>query len=197
MIGIDRYVDVEWMRLASSVVRGEIDREIIRNRLEIDIPSKTVRTKTLGILNRIWFPQDNERFDVVDGCAVEAGRHSANEPAAFLSVAIMAYPYIRQVAEHLGRLIRIQGSCKPGEIHRRMFELHGKRSTIDQATSYAFKTLGSWGIAVRGEDDRFRSSDLSLTKSCQLLLNRTANISRNSVSPMVESDPLLVFFDQG
>lgn len=194
MIGIDRYIDAEWMRLASAVVRGEVDRNVIKERLEIDVSSLSVRSKTNSILNRIWFPQDRDRHGLVDGCAVEAGKHSSSEPATFLAVGIMAYPYLRQVAEHLGRLMRIQGSCKPGEVHRRMFELHGKRTTIDQATSYAFKTLGSWGIVVRGEDDRFRPSDLELNKSSHFLLNRACNISRNSVTPITDNDPLLVFF---
>ncbi|GMN14018.1 hypothetical protein MTsPCn7_17950 [Altererythrobacter sp. MTPC7] len=193
MIGIDRYIDAEWMRLASAVVRGEVARDVIQERLEIDVPSPTVRSKTNGILNRMWFPQDRDRFGVVDGCAAEAGKHSASEPAMFLAVGIMAYPYIRQVAEHLGRLIRIQGSCKPGEVHRRMFELHGKRTTIDQATSYAFKTLGSWGIITR-EEDRFRSLANPLGQASQFLLNRAANISRSSVTAMTDNDPLKVFF---
>ena len=194
MIGIDRYIDAEWMRLASAVVRGEVARDVIQERLEIDVPSPTVRSKTNGILNRMWFPQYRDRHAIVDGCAVETGRDPSSEPAMFLAVGIMAYPYIRQVAEHLGRLIRIQGSCKPGEVHRRMFELHGKRTTIDQATSYAFKTLGSWGIITREEDDRFRSLANPLDQASQFLLNRAANISRNSVTAMTDNDPLRVFF---
>lgn len=106
-----------------------------------------------------------------------------------------AYPYFRQVIEHVGRLIRLQGSCTAGEVHRRMFELHGKRSTIDQATSYAFKTLVSWGMLDRDEEQRLTcTSPIIIATDERRLLDAAANLSRHSVSALNATDPLLFAF---
>jgi hypothetical protein len=173
-IGIDRFVDVVWMQLAASVVRGEMHVDGLHARLAVDIPGLQVRRKTAGILNRMWFPQD-------------AALRSLAENAAGLA--------IDDNAENLGRLLRLQGSCSAGEVHRRMFEQHGKRTTIDQATSYCFKTMASWGMIVRSPDRRLTATEPQpLRAPARQLLDKAANLSRHSVTPLLTTDPLLFPF---
>lgn len=194
-IGMDRFVDADWMEIAAAVVRGEATDDALRSRLVGDIPGLQVQRKVVGILNRMWQPQDAARREVAVEAAVLATGGHADRVAAFEAVAVCAYPYFRQVAENLGRLLRLQGSCSAGEVHRRMFELHGKRTTIDQATSYCFKTMVSWGMVRRAEDLRLTPVDQPLLAvRGRQLLDRAANLSRNSVSPMQATDPLLFPF---
>ncbi len=194
-IGIDRFVDVVWMQLAASVVRGEMHVDGLYARLAVDIPGLQVRRKTAGILNRMWFPQDAAPRSLAENAAGLAIEDNAEQLAAFEAVAIAAYPYFRQVAENLGRLLRLQGSCSAGEVHRRMFEQHGKRTTIDQATSYCFKTMASWGMIVRSPDRRLTAMEPRLLRApARRLLDKAANLSRHSVTPLLTTDPLLFPF---
>lgn len=197
-IGMDRFIDADWMEIAAAVVRGEADDEALRARLANDISGLQVRRKVVGILNRLWQPQEPTRRELaIEAAAMATGGH-ADRVAAFEAVAVCAYPYFRQVVENLGRLLRLQGDCTAGEVHRRMFELHGKRTTIDQATSYCFKTMVSWGMVRRADDLRLIAVDpLPLAARGRQLLNRAANLSRQSVSPMQMSDPLLFPFRHG
>lgn len=196
-IGMDRFVDADWMEIAAAVVRGDATEQALRARLENDIPGPQVQRKVIGILNRMWQPKETSLQELaIEAANMATGGH-AERVAAFEAVAVGTYPYFRQVVENLGRLLRLQGSCSAGEIHRRMFELHGKRSTIDQATSYCFKTMVSWGMMGRTNDRRIiPAAQLTLDIHARRLLDRAANLSRHSVSPLQPTDPLLFPFQQ-
>jgi hypothetical protein len=194
-IGMDRYVDADWMALAAGVVRGEMTADGLNDRLTLDIPGPQVRRKVVGIVNRMWFPADQAGKDLAQKAAEIVIGSDGNRLAAFEAVAIGAYPYFRQVIENVGRLLRLQGTCTAGEVHRRMFEQHGKRSTIDQATSYGFKTMVSWGMIQRRTDQRLSiTTALQIDAAARSLLDQAANRSRHSVSPLRSSDPLLFPF---
>ena len=194
-IGMDRYVDAEWMALAASVVRGEMTQEGLNARLSDDIPGLEVRRKVVGILNRMWFPNDPSGQELSRRAAKLVVGSDGERLAAFEAVAIGAYPYFRQVVENVGRLLRLQGTCTAGEVHRRMFEQHGKRSTIDQATSYGFKTMVSWGMVQRQPDQRLLPiATRPVSIAARKLLDEAANRSRHSVSPLQPTDPLLFPF---
>lgn len=194
-IGMDRFVDAEWMELAAAVVRGEMELDGLHARLDADISGVQVKRKTTGILNRMWFPDDEASQELAITAAKLATVNGGARTAAFEAVAITAYPYFRQVLENVGRLLRLQETCSAGEIHRRMFEQHGKRTTIDQATSYAFKTMVSWGMVRRQSDRRLgHAPPLTLAGDAKRLLDMAANKSRHSVSPLEASDPLLFAF---
>lgn len=194
-IGMDRYVDADWMALSASVVRGEMTIDGVHARLADDIPGKQVQKKVISILNRMWFPIDPLGQQLAQQAAGIATRADGDRLAAFEAVAIGAYPYFRQIVEHVGRLVRLQGTCSAGEVHRRMFELHGKRSTIDQATSYCFKTMVSWGMIERLPDRRLRAAPATtISGGARRALDQAANRSRRSVSPLRPNDPLLFPF---
>ena len=196
-IGMDRFIDAEWMGLAASVVRGEMQTDGLHARLTADIPGAQVQRKTIGIINRMWFPDDQGARAIAITAARFANGSNGARAAAYEAVAIGAYPYFRQVVENVGRLLRLQETCSAGEVHRRMFEQHGKRSTIDQATSYAFKTMVSWGMIKRGPDRRLgHVAPLALTAEAKRLLDAAANRSRCSVTPLQRTDPLLFAFSE-
>lgn len=193
---MDRFVDADWMELAASVVRGEMQAEGLHARLATDIPGVQVQRKTIGILNRMWFPDDQRARELALKAASVATSDEGARTAAYEAVAIGAYPYFRQVVENVGRLLRRQETCSAGEVHRRMFEQHGKRTTIDQATSYAFKTMVSWKMIQRCPDKRIaRAATLDLNRAAKCLLDDAANRSRLSVSALAASDPLLFPFN--
>jgi len=107
-IGMDRFVAAEWMALAASVVRGEMQVEGLHARLAADIPGVQVQRKTLGIINRMWFPDDQGARELALQAVSVATSDEAARTAAYEAVAISAYPYFRQVVENVG----CQSACK-------------------------------------------------------------------------------------
>ncbi len=199
-IGMDRFIAAEWMDVAAEVVRGDATIADLEARLQLDIPAVGVRVKTRGILSRMWLTSAAAQSAVAMEAAAIIRREGVSaKPAAFCSVATAAYPYFAEVRETAGRLLRTHETCSAGEIHRRMFERHGKRTTIDQATSYAFKTMVSWSMIRRESDRRIAHAvPLALTGEAKRLLDAAANRSRHSVTPLQWSDPLLfAFAEQG
>lgn len=192
---MDRYIDAEWMALAAGVVRGEMTQEALRERIANEVPGTEVRRKVIGILNRMWQPADSAGQELARQAAELVARSEGDRLAAFEAVAIGAYPYFRQVVENVGRLMRLQGTCTAGEVHRRMFEQYGKRTTIDQATSYGFKTMVSWGMIQRQPDQRLAPATAQqVSAAARKVLDAAANRSRHSVSPLASTDPILFPF---
>lgn len=195
-IGMDRFVAAEWMRAGAATARGDMSRDELVARLAADISAPAVRQKTAGILNRIWCPAVGSlRADIVRSASRSIADEPRSEGPMFLATAIAAYPYFRQVVENVGRLARIQGSCSAGEVHRRMFEKHGKRTTIDQATSYAVKTLVDWRLVKRMPDMRIAPAEpIMIEPSARAILAQAADVSRDSVSGLAQGDPLAFAF---
>jgi hypothetical protein len=192
-IGIDRFLNKAWMSMASEVVRGETSRADLDARLAMDLPAKEVRIKTSGILNRIWFPADDARQKLSLDAAEHIAKHGDTESAvAFTAVTIAAYPFFGEVFETVGRLITIQGSCSAGEVHRRMFERHGQSRTISLTGARVFRTMTDWGIIQRGPKQRLMPArPAPVGKAGRALMDRGANLFRNSITPLNNADPLL------
>ena len=186
------------MIMAADVVRGDANRADLDARLAMDLEASEVRTKTAGILNRIWFPSDEGRQRLVAAAANYAARNLPDSGSApFLAVTTAAYPFFGEVVETVGRLIIIQGSCTAGEVHRRMFERHGQSRTISLAGARVFRTLVDWGLLSRAPNKRLQPlAPISLSGDGLALLNQGANIYRGSVTRLASSDPLLFAFQR-
>ncbi|WP_354283451.1 hypothetical protein [Sphingomonas sp. PvP056] len=193
---MDRFISAEWMDIAAEAVRGEVSMAELEARLQLDISAASVRVKTRGILSRMWLSSSAAQIGVaMEAASIIRREGDAAKPAAYCSVAIAAYPYFAEVRETVGRLLRTHETCTAGEIHRRMFERHGKRSTIDQATSYTFKTMLSWGLLTRSADGRFLlPTDLTLSRDGFALINQAASIYRQSPQELASGEPLLTGF---
>lgn len=184
------------MLMASEVVHGDTDRADLNSRLALNIPAKEVRQKVTTILGKIWFPSDPGRAALASDAAsyIAAGDENA-KALSFTAVTIAAYPFFGQVLETVGRLIAIQGSCASGEVHRRMFERHGESRTISLSGARAFRSMIDWGLLDRDPHKRLVPKERPpAEKAGRVLLDRGANYFRGSITPLSNSDPLLLPF---
>ena len=195
-IGFDRYIDPTWMAMAAEVVRGETAKSDLDARLAMDIKASEVRVKTPGILNRIWFPVEKESAELARRAAASILKGGDRaKPVAFTAITIAAYPYFGEVMETIGRLIKLQGTCAAGEVHRRMYERHGKRTTIALADAKVFRSLVAWGVITRGEKNRLvPNAPYPMAQDGKALMDAAANAFRGSIMPLKAGDPLLFGF---
>ena len=57
-----------------------------------------------------------------------------------------AYPFFGAVAETVGRLMRLQGTCAAAQIQRRIREHLGERETVARAARRILRCFVDWGV---------------------------------------------------
>ena len=57
-----------------------------------------------------------------------------------------AYPFFGAVAETVGRLMRLQGTCATAQIQRRIREQLGERETVARAARRILRCFVDWGV---------------------------------------------------
>jgi hypothetical protein len=66
-------------------------------------------------------------------------------------MAIAAYPFVGDVAETLGRLLKLQGEARRADIERRVREQHGDREFIGRITRYDVSSFLDWGVIAEAK----------------------------------------------
>jgi hypothetical protein len=151
IIGFDRRLRLSWLdltvglcqeRLEADAVAEELDRQLVEA-----IQGDEARRKTITVLKRIW---------VTVPAASESFRDEALELAASVDpeerlwvhwgMALLAYPFFRDVAATVGQLGRLQGRMSLAQVERRMVESWGERTTLVRATQRLVRSFVDWGV---------------------------------------------------
>ena len=156
-VGLSQRIQLDWLERTallyiSGASRQEIQRELeafLQDKVSIGSRSKgqTNRRKTISNLLRIWVspPAGLE-------CFRDAGiNHIKQLPyqdhvIVHWGMTMAAYPFFYTVVETVGRLLFLQGMVTSAQVHRRMKEQLGERSTVERATRRAISTLNNWNI---------------------------------------------------
>lgn len=198
-IGLSQRLQLEWLERTallyiSGISRSEIQQELetfLQDKISVGTTSQgqTNRKKTIGNLLKIWVsPPDNlESFR-------DAGlQHLKEFPfqshlVLHWGMTMATYPFFYVVAETVGRLLRIQGTVTAAQIHRRMKEQLGERSTVERATRRVISTLRDWGSLQSTEDKGlYKLGKALLVDDTQLI---TWLIEATLIASQVDSSPL-------
>jgi len=109
--------------------------------------AETIR-KVLEHVRRIWFePPDN--CIALRSTALTLFRASDSPSTRLLlnwGMATAAYPFVGNVAETLGRLLKLQHEAHRTDIQRRLREQHGDRDFVSRITRYDVSSFLDWGV---------------------------------------------------
>ncbi len=162
-IGFDRRVRLDWLeRAAGLAINGGSEPDIRRALHEVlriegsgdDSRGAAARKKTVMILMRTWVVPRTEL------CRMH--RHGLElvqrlPPDKHLPVhwgmVMAAYPFFSTVSEHVGRLLRLQGSAGSAQVQRRLREDLGDRQIVARAGRHVLRSLVDWG-PLRDSDDK-------------------------------------------
>ncbi len=157
-LGFDRRVTLDWLDETAGLTLRNPDPASVRGALHayLDGPlaGQAARTKTITLLCRIWVNPP-------------VAPHLRDEALHLLpmllpgeriwlhwGLTLLAYPFFRDVAATVGRLLHLQATCTVGQVTDRMISTWGERSTLIRATQRTLRSLVAWGVladcAARG-----------------------------------------------
>ncbi len=146
IIGFDRRLRFDWLDDAVGLCRDGIEPGVIaaqlNDRLEREIAGSEARRKTVTVLLRIWVNVPGEckrlRGEALD---LAAQIQPAERLWLHWGMALLAYPFFRDVAGTVGHLGRLQGALGHAQVQRRMTEAWGQRTTLERAVQRVLRTL--------------------------------------------------------
>jgi hypothetical protein len=155
-IGFSQRIQLDWLeRTASLLLMGHTRdaiqaalQELLRDRLSIGvIAERGNREKAISILLKIWVtvPSGLKSFRG-DGLAHLNRLPLADHLPVHWGMTIAVYPFVGVVAEAVGRLLRLQGSCAAVQLQRRVREQLGERETVARAARRVLRCCIDWGV---------------------------------------------------
>jgi len=151
VVGIDRKIKRAWVDavldcLAQTTDEAEL-RSFLDKHLKDELPGKESRAKTTGIVLRIWSGIPPERANLRDR-AVALLPHVSGHERIWLhwGMTALAYPFFRDTAEVVGRLLALQDDFTTAQVQGRMLTTWGDRATSKEAAQKLITTLVDWEV---------------------------------------------------
>ncbi len=151
IIGMSRNINSEWLNKAAALyIQGKTEDEIkdeLEEYLSFEIKSPTVLRQTRSILMNIW-ARDREDLAVSKDTAVRLYRSNKkeNQLLAHWCLMLLAYPVFADICSTIGKLDRKMFDITSKEIKNKMFDLWGKRSSLNYSIEKIIKTLKDIGV---------------------------------------------------
>ena len=151
VVGIDRKIKRAWLdavldRLVKTTDEAEL-RTFLDKHLKDELPGKESRAKTTGIVLRIWSGIPPERVALRDRAVALLPRISGQERIwLHWGMTALAYPFFRDTAEVVGRLLALQDDFTTAQVQGRMLTTWGDRATSKEAAQKLITTLVDWEV---------------------------------------------------
>jgi hypothetical protein len=151
VVGIDRKIKRAWLdavldQLVQTTDEAEL-RTFLDDQLKDELPSKQSRAKSVGIVLRIWSGIPRERLALRDRAVALLPRITGQERVwLHWGMAALAYPFFRDTAEVVGRLLALQDDFTTAQVQARMLTTWGDRATSKEAAQKLLTMLVDWEV---------------------------------------------------
>ena len=151
VVGISQKIKRAWLdavldRLVKTTDEAEL-RSFLDQHLKDELPGKESRAKSVGIILRIWSGIPPERMSLRDRAVALLPRISGRERIwLHWGMTALAYPFFRDTAEVVGRLLALQDDFTTAQVQARMLTTWGDRVTSKRAAKYLLNTLVDWEV---------------------------------------------------
>ena len=155
-IGFSQRIQLDWLEHTAALVLAGQTREQIDAALQGFLSDKLSvggtaergnREKAITILLRIWVsvPPHLKLFRD-DGLQFLQRLPLREHVAVHWGMTMAVYPFFSVVAEVVGRLVRLQGTCAAAHVQRRVREQLGERETVARAARRILRCFVDWGV---------------------------------------------------
>lgn len=151
LVGISQKIKRAWLdavldRLVQTTDEAEL-RAFLDKHLKSELPGKESRAKTAGIILRVWSGIPPERIGLRNRAVAMLPRISGQERIwLHWGMAALAYPFFRDTAEVLGRLLGLQDDFTSAQVQSRLLTTWGDRATSKEASQKLIHTLVDWEV---------------------------------------------------
>ncbi|MGE3406426.1 MAG: hypothetical protein AB7I37_06385 [Pirellulales bacterium] len=151
VVGIDRKIKRAWVdavldRLTQTTDEADL-RTFLDKLLKDELPGKESRAKSTGIVLRVWSGIPPERIALRDRAVALLPRISGQERIwLHWGMTALAYPFFRDTAEVVGRLLALQDDFTTAQVQARMLTTWGDRATSKEAAQKLITTLVDWEV---------------------------------------------------
>jgi hypothetical protein len=151
VVGISQKTKRAWLDavldcLAKTNDEAEL-RRFLDKHLKDELPGKESRAKSTGIILRIWSSIPPERIALRDKAVALLPRISGQERIwLHWGMTALAYPFFRDTAEVVGRLLSLQDDFTTAQVQGRMLTTWGDRATSKEAAQKLVTSLVDWEV---------------------------------------------------
>lgn len=151
IVGISQKIKRAWLdavldRLVKTTDEGEL-RTFLDKHLKEELPGTESRAKSAGIILRIWSGIPPERIALRDRAVALLPRITGQERIwLHWGMTALAYPFFRDTAEVVGRLLALQDDFTSSQVQSRMLTTWGDRATTKEAAQKLINTLVDWEV---------------------------------------------------
>jgi len=155
-IGIDRIILFKWLEKTANLVMAGNNKTAINETLQRLLEDnrsggkpgvRAAREKTITILIKTWLTVPHGLEALRDeGLRILQDLPRNNHISIHWGMILAVYPFWGTIAEHTGRLLRLQGTAAAAQVQRRVKEQYGERETASRATQRILRSFIDWGV---------------------------------------------------
>jgi len=159
-IGMEKKIQLDWLDKLAFLYNDERDAKRIKEQMDgylsDIIKGGESRRKHINVLMRIWVSVPEEDVSLRDQALQFLRKVKTEERLALhWGLCLLAYPLFRDVTTVIGRLLSLQDEITLAQVHKRIIESWGDRSSLNWAVQRLLRSLSLWGALkdtdVKGE----------------------------------------------
>jgi hypothetical protein len=195
-VGISQKIKLAWLDAVLNHLVHTTDQKELRSfvdkHLRKELPGTESRAKASGIILRIWSGIPSEHIVLRDRAVALLPRISGQERIwLHWGMGALAYPFFRDLAEVVGRLLALQDDFTTTQAQARMLTAWGDRNTNKEAVQKLITSFLDWGVLRSPKQGHFLLAQKMKTGMSDLQLWLLEVLLRASAADEIEVQRLL------
>lgn len=211
-IGMDKKVEIDWLDQLAFGLKENKNYKELRKELDISLKGKIngsdSRRKHLNVLMRIWVSVPSAHVQLRDRALTFLSSASTRERVVLhWGLCLLAYDLFRDVSNIIGKLFTLNDEITLAQVHNRIIESWGDRTTLIYAVQRILRTMVNWGILQNSDKQgsykqiekmRITEKDLRLwLLECYLTCAEQKTLTIQSLNEASALFPFVIDFNIG